>query len=173
MATIRIAPSAMAMDVNLDESELLSAFMSNLGQTIQSTVNASVHERMDNDIREEVREMVQKTEYLRHMRDWVMESLDRNDIAERVHLHLDYERLVDACFPDGELFKDPQFMDNLVRNRNFRLVLERYVNVWLFSVDGLRVIESMIETKTANMVNEVVERSMVVISQRLSGGSDV
>jgi hypothetical protein len=166
MATFKLTPHAIDMEVSIASENLVSLFDRSLTELVEQRVQLSVSANLI--------EIVNDREYTRKMRDWLVESIDMYDLADKVNNNLDYSQIIDAVIPDGyDVSANEKFMKAFATNRYVRSIIESSVNEYFRSAVGISKIEQLIEEKSANMVNDVVERAMVVISQRLSGGSDV
>jgi hypothetical protein len=167
MATFKLTPQAIDMEVSISADNLVTLFDSGLTELVEQRVRQSVSAGLV--------DAVNSRDYLIKMRDWLLESIDMRDMAEMMHRNLDYRQIVDAILPEQDegIHSNAKFMRAFASNAYAVRAIESVVDEWLRSDYAMSKIEQFIESKSANMVNDVVERAMVVISQRLSGGSDV
>ena len=83
------------------------------------------------------------------------------------------EELIDAHEGSNPLESD-HMIDRLARNSRVQAGIQRYTQEYLQASDAVsRSVNEMVERLTANLANEVAERVLTIISQRLNGGSDV
>lgn len=171
MTTIRVNTVAvpMELEVNTTPDQIIRAFDTSLHEVIERVVREHVGDGL--------KHMVSEPDYVRSVRDWVMESLDYSYLSERIAREYSMSEIVEEImgnFGGDDMFMSDQFQERLVRNTRFQLVVQRYVQEHMNTASSLRdMIDDSVQRYTANLANEVADRVLVIISQRLNGGSDV
>ena len=177
MTTIKLIPSVMEFDVSLDSASMPSLFSQSLETTIIEQVERHVNGRIPTH--ETVVESVSATlqdsrDFLRKLRNWVTESIDYSQIVNDVSNSLDYGDLVDLTAP---LWENEAFLRHLLNNNRFR----NLVNTQCTSIIGAtlstttikEMVDEKVESMTSNLSNEIAEKVLKVIQNRLTAGSDV
>lgn len=167
--TVQTISAPLGMELDLSNASIMEAVDSSLMETIQQKVK--VH------LAEELQTAISTPEYVRSVRNWLMESLDYSYMSELVSRHFSaseiVEELLDSYGSDNP-FDNEEFQNRLVRNTRFQMLMQRFVQEYLqVSTDFLLAIGQAVEKQTANLANEVAERVLTIISQRLNGGADV
>ena len=171
MATIKVQTVAVPMELEaqVTPEQIVQAFDSSIQELITKNTRQQVAEMLPS--------ILQAPEYVRTARDWMMESFDYSYIAELVARHFSprdiVEELIDAHEGSNPLESD-HMIDRLARNSRVQAGIQRYTQEYLQASDAVsRSVNEMVERLTANLANEVAERVLTIISQRLNGGSDV
>jgi hypothetical protein len=109
MTTIKLIPQEMEFNVSLDSAALPSLF----NQSLETTIDARIETTLKN------------TEFTRKVRDWLLESIDTDDIARGMSRYIDYEEVSERICDRTTLFED----DNI-----HRLIMQgsqtKYVQRW-------------------------------------------
>ena len=167
--TVQTISAPLGMELDLSNASIMEAVDSSLMETIQQKVK--VH------LAEELQTAISTPEYVRSVRNWLMESLDYSYMSELVSRHFSaseiVEELLDSYGSDNP-FDNEEFQNRLVRNTRFQMLMQRFVQEYLqVSTMMASQIEEAVAKQTANLANEVAERVLTIISQRLNGGADV
>jgi hypothetical protein len=118
--------------------------------------------------------MMEDRDYTRKVRNWVMESIDYSTIVNELSNSLDYGDLVDLTAP---LWENEAFLRHLMSNNRFRNMVNNQVQVNIgetVSASFVReLVNEKVESMTSNLSNEIAEKVLKVIQNRLTAGSDV
>ncbi len=168
MTTIRLIPQVMEFDVAIDASSMPSLF----NQSLETTICEKIDEHVSNRIpsAENVAEQLEGSrDFLRRTRDWVIESIDTDDIARRVSDSIDMSDIVDAMNLNSEtIFESPAFLRQMTEYTRFRAVVNQAVSNMHDSLSITQIIEDKINTMSVNIANEVADKVMTVIINRFS-----
>jgi hypothetical protein len=167
--TVQTISAPLGMELDLSNASIMEAVDSSLMETIQQKVK--VH------LAEELQTAISTPEYVRSVRNWLMESLDYSYMSELVSRHFSASEIVEELldnYGSDNPFDNDEFQNRLVRNTRFQMLMQRFVQEYLqVSTDFLLAIGQAVEKQTANLANEVAERVLTIIGQRLNGGADV
>ena len=177
MTTIKLIPSTMEFEVSVDSSSMPSLFSQSMETTIIEEVERQVNGRIPtlqmvvDDVSDNLKE---DRDYTRKVRNWVLESIDYNDIVTQVRDNLDYNELIDLTAP---LWENEMFMRHLLNNNRFRNLVNTQCTSIITGTLNTTFIKEMVDNKvesmTSNLSNEIAEKVLKVIQNRLTAGSDV
>lgn len=177
MTTIKLIPSTMEFEVSVDSSSMPSLFSQSMETTIIEEVERQVNGRIPTlqSVVEDVSEAIKEDrDYTRKVRNWVLESIDYNDIVTQVRDNLDYNELIDLTAP---LWENEIFLRHLLSNNRFRNLVNTQVQSNIAStydtITIKRMVDEKVESMTSNLSNEIAEKVLKVIQNRLTAGSDV
>jgi hypothetical protein len=177
MTTIKLIPSVMEFDVSLDSASMPSLFSQSLETTIIEQVERHVNGRIPTHetVVESVSEHLQESrDFLRKLRNWVMESIDYQQIVSQVGGMIDYSEILDLSAP---LWENEMFLRHLLSNNRFRNLVNTQVQANISASYDTNTIRNMVnekvESMTSNLSNEIAEKVLKVIQNRLTAGSDV
>ena len=177
MTTIKLIPQVMEFDVSLDSASMPSLFSQSMETTIIEQVERQVNGRIpthDTVVESVANTMMESREYTRKVRNWVLESIDYSQIASEVRDSIDYAELIDLTAP---LWENEAFLRHLMSNSRFRNLVNTNVQANIASTLDTSTIKNMIDDKvesmTSNLSNEIAEKVLKVIQNRLTAGSDV
>lgn len=179
MTTIKVNTLAQTVtqpfevDVQVNPDDLVRAFDASLHQVVERIVGEHVADGL--------KHLVTEPEYVRSVRTWVMESLDYSYVSELVSREFRTSEIVDEIlsrFVDHEgehnPFFDSVFQERLCRNAMFKSLIQRVVQEYLSASSTVNnLIDIAVSRHTANLANEVADRVLTIIGQRLGGGADV
>ena len=177
MTTIKLIPSVMEFDVSLDSASMPSLFSQSLETTIIEQVERHVNGRIpthDSVVESVSSVMMESRDYTRKVRNWVLESIDYSQIVSEVRENMDYAELVDLTAP---LWENEMFLRHLLSNNRFRNLVNTQVNAMASA--GLdhntirQMVNEKVESMTSNMCNEIAEKVLRIIQNRIVAGSDV
>jgi hypothetical protein len=177
MTTIKLIPSVMEFDVSLDSASMPSLFSQSLETTIIEQVERQVNGRIpthDSVVESVSSVMMESRDYTRKVRNWVLESIDYSQIVSEVRENMDYAELVDLTAP---LWENEMFLRHLLSNNRFRNLVNTQVNAMASA--GLdhntirQMVNEKVESMTSNMCNEIAEKVLRIIQNRIVAGSDV
>jgi preprotein translocase subunit SecA len=167
----------MEFDVSLDSASMPSLFSQSLETTIIEEVTRQVqgripsHQSVVDDVSSA---MMESRDYTRKVRNWVLESIDYSQIISNVRDNIDYAELVNLTSP---MWEDEQFLRHLMNNNRFRNLVNTQVQVNIgetISASFVReLVNEKVESMTSNLSNEIAEKVLKVIQNRLVAGSDV
>lgn len=177
MTTIKLIPSVMEFDVALDSASMPSLFSQSLETTIIEQVERHVNGRIpthETVVESVASVMMESRDYTRKVRNWVLESIDYSQITRDVSDSIDLAELVDLSAP---LWENEAFFRHLLSNNRFRNLVNSQVNaIASASLDHSTIrqmVDDKVESMTSNLSNEIAEKVLKVIQNRLSAGSDV
>lgn len=177
MTTIKLIPSVMEFDVSLDSASMPSLFSQSMETTIVEEVERQVNGRIpthDSVVESVASAMMESRDYTRKVRNWVLESIDYSQIVSEVRENMDYAELVDLTAP---LWENEMFLRHLLSNNRFRNLVNTQVQSNIAStydtITIKRMVDEKVESMTSNLSNEIAEKVLKVIQNRLSAGSDV
>ena len=177
MTTIKLIPQVMEFDVSLDSASMPSLFSQSMETTIIEQVERQVNGRIpthDAVVESVANTMMESRDYTRKVRNWVLESIDYSQIASEVRDCIDYAELVDLTAP---LWENEMFLRHLLNNNRFRNLVNTQVQANIASTLDTSTIKNMVDDKvesmTSNLANEIAEKVLKVIQNRLTAGSDV
>lgn len=173
MTTIRLTPAPVEIDVNVNEHDILGLFDSNLTFTIENRVREAAKEFAVDAATLKAEEVVTSREYKRTVRDWMMESLDMYELAREIATNFDIQEVAELICPEGNIEENSRLVKALVESERVKARLEFFVAQQLHSEYFAAVIAAEVDKRMANVVNDVTERCMTAIAQRLAGGADV
>lgn len=171
MPTIRVntVPVPMELEVTTTSDQIINAFDTSLNEVIERTVRDHVANGLAS--------MVMEPAYVCSVRDWVMESLDYSYMSELVSRRFPVRDIVEELvenYGSDNPFQSEQFLEGLARNSKFQMVMQRFVQEYLqVSSNFSQLIDAAVAKQTANLANEVADKVLTIISQRLNGGADV
>lgn len=177
MTTIKLIPQVMEFDVSLDSASMPSLFSQSLETTIIEQVERHVNGRIpthDNVVESVSSYLEESRDFTRKVRNWVLESIDYSEIVTQVRDNLDYQELIDLTAP---LWENEMFLRLLMNNNRFRNMVNNQVQVNIaetLSASFIReLVGEKVESMTSNLSNEIAEKVLRVIQNRLTAGSDV
>lgn len=177
MTTIKLIPSTMEFEVSVDSSSMPSLFNQSLETQIIQEVTRQVEGRIpshDNVVQSVSSYLEESRDFTRKVRNWVLESMDYGQIVSEVSNHLDYQQLIDMTAP---LWENEMFLRHLMNNSRFRNLVNTQCSSLLSETLNTTYIKEMVDEKvesmTSNLSNEIAEKVLKVIQNRLTAGSDV
>jgi hypothetical protein len=177
MTTIKLIPQVMEFDVSLDSASMPSLFSQSLETTIIEQVERHVNGRIpthDNVVESVSATLQESRDFTRKVRNWVLESIDYSQIVSEVSNSLDYGDLVNLTAP---LWENEEFLRHLLSSSRFRNMVNTQVQASVAASCDTSTIRQMVNEKvdsmTSNLSNEIAEKVLRVIQNRLTAGSDV
>lgn len=177
MTTIKLIPSTMEFEVSVDSSSMPSLFNQSMETTIIQEVTRQVEGRIpshDNVVESVSSYLEESRDFTRKVRNWVLESIDYSQIVSEVGSNLDYQQLIDLTTP---LWENEAFLRHLMNNNRFRNLVNTQCSSLASGTLNTTFIKEMVDEKvesvTNNLSNEIAEKVLKVIQNRLTAGSDV
>ena len=177
MTTIKLIPSTMEFEVSVDSSSMPSLFSQSMETTIIQEVTRQVEGRIpshDNVVESVSSYLEESRDFTRKVRNWVLESMDYSQIVSEVGSNLDYQQLIDLTAP---LWENEAFLRHLMNNNRFRNLVNTQCSSLVSGTLNTTYIKEMVDDKvesmTSNLSNEIAEKVLKVIQNRLTAGSDV
>lgn len=177
MTTIKLIPSTMEFEVSVDSASMPSLFSQSMETQIIEEVERQVNGRIPtlqmvvDDVSSTIME---DRDYTRKVRNWVLESIDYSEIVTQVRDNLDYQELIDLTAP---LWENEMFLRHLMNNNRFRNLVNNQVQVNIGETVSASFVRELVgekvESMTSNLSNEIAEKVLKVIQNRLTAGSDV
>ena len=168
MTTIRLIPQVMEFDVAIDAASMPSLFSQSLETTICERIDEHVTNRVPTA--ESVAEQLEGSrDFLRRMRDWVIESMDTSEIARQIGQEISVSEIIDSLDINSEtILGNPTFLRQMTEYTRFRALVTSAVNNLHESMSVEQMIQDKINTMSTNVANEVAEKVMIQIANRLS-----
>jgi len=168
MTTIRLIPQVMEFDVAIDAASMPSLF----NQSLETTICEKIDEHVSNRIptAETVAEQLEGSrDFLRRMRDWVIESMDHNEIARQIGNDISVSDIIESLDINSEtILGNPTFLRQMTEYTRFRSLVQSAVNNIHETMSVEQIIEDKINTMSVNIANEVADKVMTVIINRFS-----
>lgn len=168
MTTIRLIPQVMEFDVAIDAASMPSLFSQSLETTICERIDEHVTNRVPTA--ENVAEQLEGSrDFLRRMRDWVIESMDTSEIARQIGQEISVSEIIDSLDINSEtILGNPTFLRQMTEYTRFRALVTSAVNNLHESMSVEQMIQDKINIMSTNIANEVAEKVMIQIANRLS-----
>ena len=168
MTTIRLIPQVMEFDVAIDAASMPSLF----NQSLETTICEKIDEHVSNRVptAESVAEQLEGSrDFLRRMRDWVIESMDTNEIARQIGNDISVSDIIESLDLNSEtILGNPTFLRQMTEYTRFRSLVQSAVNNIHETMSVEQMIQDKINTMATNIANEVAEKVMTQIANRLS-----
>jgi len=168
VTTIRLIPQVMEFDVAIDAASMPSLF----SQSLETTICEKIDEHVSNRIptAETVAEQLEGSrDFLRRMRDWVIESMDTNEIARQIGNDISVSDIIESLDLNSEtILGNPTFLRQMTEYTRFRSLVQNAVNNLHETMSVEQIIEDKINTMSVNIANEVADKVMTVIINRFS-----
>lgn len=168
MTTIRLIPQVMEFDVAIDAASMPSLF----NQSLETTICEKIDEHVSNRVptAENVAEQLEGSrDFLRRMRDWVIESMDTNEIARQIGNDISVSDIIESLDLNSEtILGNPTFLRQMTEYTRFRSLVQSAVNNIHETMSVEQMIQDKINTMATNIANEVAEKVMTQIANRLS-----
>ena len=168
MTTIRLVPQVMEFDVAIDATSMPSLF----NQSLETTICEKIDEHVANRIpsAENVADALESSrDFLRRTRDWVIESMDTDDIARRIGDNINIADIISSLNLNNEtILGSPAFLRQMTEYVRFRNLVNQAVSNVHDSLSITQIIEDKINSMTVNIANDVAEKVMTVIINKIS-----
>jgi hypothetical protein len=169
MTTIRLSTQSVDIPVTFSSGDIGNLFDQSLTDMIAERVNAAilVSQPDENAV---AATLENSTRFNRNIRNQVMESIDYSEIRSEVLSEINYSEIVESV--EG-LFDEARFVVALTRNIRFKNMIENTMNSIVYSDTLTELVKKAVQERTANIENEIAEKVLAVIGNRLTGGMDV
>jgi hypothetical protein len=169
MTTIRLSTQSVDIPVTFSSGDIGNLFDQSLTDMIAERVNAAilVSQPDENAV---AATLENSTRFNRNIRNQVMESIDYSEIRQGVLEEINYSEIVESV--EG-LFDEARFVVALTRNIRFKNMIENTMNSIVYSDTLTELVKKAVQERTANIENEIAEKVLAVIGNRLTGGMDV
>ena len=169
MTTIRLSTQSVDIPVTFSSGDIGNLFDQSLTDMIAERVNAAilVSQPDENAV---AATLENSTRFNRNIRNQVMESIDYSEIRSGVLEEINYSEIVESV--EG-LFDEARFVVALTRNIRFKNMIENTMNSIVYSDTLTELVKKAVQERTANIENEIAEKVLAVIGNRLTGGMDV
>jgi hypothetical protein len=169
MTTIRLSTQSVDIPVTFSSADIGNLFDQSLTDLIAERVNAAilVSQPDENAV---AATLENSTRFNRNIRNQVMESIDYSEIRSEVLSEINYSEIVESV--EG-LFDEARFVVALTRNIRFKNMIENTMNSIVYSDTLTELVKKAVQERTANIENEIAEKVLAVIGNRLTGGMDV
>ena len=177
MTTIKLIPGEIEFNVSIDSASMPSLFNQSLETTIHDEVERQVSGRVpsNTELVGQVAEYMQDdSSFARKISDWVYETIDTREIARFISEDFDFTQITDHLGLDNdEHLTDTRFLRAITDYPRFRSMVSNAVTDAYDSNSMESFIEEKIATMSTNIANEVADKVMVQISNRLLSRADV
>jgi hypothetical protein len=169
MTTIRLSTQSVDIPVTFSSGDIGNLFDQSLTDMIAERVNAAilVSQPDENAV---AATLESSTRFNRNIRNQVMESIDYHQIRCDVLEEMNYSEIVESV--EG-LFDEARFVVALTRNIRFKNMIENTMNSIVYSDTLTELVKKAVQERTANIENEIADKVLAIISNRLNGGMDV
>lgn len=156
MTTIKLIPQEMEFNVSLDSGALPSLF----NQSLETTIDARIETTLKN------------TEFTRKVRDWLLESIDTDDIARGVSRYIDYEEMSERICDRTTLFEDDNLHKVIMDDPRFGIKVRSALETLVTSAMINNAVEEKIQEYLTALAVDAADRAVKIISSRLDKGAD-
>ena len=156
MTTIKLIPQEMEFNVSLDSAALPSLF----NQSLETTIDARIETTLKNN------------EFTRKVRDWLLESIDTDDIARGMSRYIDYEEVSERICDRTTLFEDDNLHKVIMDDPRFGNKLRSALETLVTSAMINNAIEEKIQEYLTALAVDAADRAVKIISSRLDKGAD-
>jgi hypothetical protein len=169
MTTIRLSTQSVDIPVTFSSGDIGNLFDQSLTDLIAERVTAAilVSQPDENAV---AATLENSTRFNRNIRNQVMESIDYSEIRSEVLSEINYSEIVESV--EG-LFDEARFVVALTRNIRFKNMIENTMNSIVYSDTLTELVKKAVQERTANIENEIADKVLAIISNRLNGGMDV
>ena len=169
MTTIRLSTQSIDLPVTFSSGDIGNLFDQSITDMITERVNTAIllNQPDENAV---AASLENSTRFTRTIRNQVMESIDYNQIQSEVLSEINYSEIVESV--EG-LFDEARFVVALTRNTRFKNMIDNTMNSIVYSDNLTQLITKAVNDRTANIENEIADKVLAIISNRLNGGMDV
>ena len=168
MTTIRLIPQVMEFDVAIDSASMPSLF----NQSLETTICEKIDEHVSNRIpdAESVAEALEGSrDFLRRTRDWVIESMDTDDIARRIGDSIDMSDIIQSLDLNSEtILGNPTFLRQMTEYSRFRSMVNTAVTNIHDNMSITNIIQDKIDSMSVNIANDVADKVMTMLINKIS-----
>jgi hypothetical protein len=169
MTTIRLSTQSIDLPVTFTSADIGNLFDQSLTDLIAERVTAAILVSQPDETAVATT-LENSTRFNRNIRNQVMESIDYSQIRNDVLEEMNYSEIVESV--EG-LFEEARFVVALTRNVRFKNMIENTMNSIVYSDTLTELVKKAVEVRTANIENEIADKVLAIISNRLTGGMDV
>jgi hypothetical protein len=177
VTTIKLIPGEIEFNVSIDSASMPSLFNQSLETTIHDEVARQVTGRIpsNTELVGQVAEYMQDdSSFARKISEWVFETIDTREIARYISEDFDFTQITDHLGLDNdEHLSDTRFLRAITDYPRFRSMVSNAVSESYESQSLESFIEDKLATMSTNIANEVADKVMVQISNRLLSKTDV
>lgn len=169
MTTIRLSTQSIDLPVTFSSGDIGNLFDQSITDMITERVNTAIllNQPDENAV---AASLENSTRFTRTVRNQVMESIDYNEIKTGVLEEINYSEIIESI--EG-LFDEARFVVTLTRNHRFKNMIENTMNSIVYSDTLTELVKKAVQERTANIENEIADKVLAIISNRLNGGMDV
>ena len=168
MTTIKLIPSTIEFDVSIDSASMPGLF----DQSLETTICAKIDEHVTNRIPDAIHvsdALQNDRDFLRRVRDWVIESMDTSDIARQVGDQIDVAEVIDSLGLTNEsIAENNQFMRKLTDSPRFQNSIYNSVTSLHNDINMREIIQQQIDSMSNSIANDVAEKVMIIIANKIS-----
>jgi hypothetical protein len=158
MTTIRLSTQSVDIPVTFSSGDIGNLFDQSLTDMIAERVNAAILVSQPDETAVATT-LENSTRFNRY-------SEIRRDVLEEIN----YSEIVESV--EG-LFDEARFVVALTRNIRFKNMIENTMNSIVYSDTLTELVKKAVQERTANIENEIADKVLAIISNRLNGGMDV
>ena len=158
----------MEFDVAIDSASMPSLFNQSLETTICEKIDEHVSNRIPNA--ESVAEALEGSrDFLRRTRDWVIESMDTDDIARRIGDSIDMSDIIQSLDLNSEtILGNPTFLRQMTEYSRFRSMVNTAVTNIHDNMSITNIIQDKIDSMSVNIANDVADKVMTMLINKIS-----
>lgn len=177
MTTIKLIPGEIEFNVSIDSASMPSLFNQSMETTINNEVTRQIADRVPTNsvlVGQVAEYMQDDRQFARKITSWLLEEMDTREIARLMSEDFDFSYITEHLGLDGDEFlTNNNFLRAITDYSRFRSVVTNAVSD-LYEAHGIEsLIQNKIDTLITNMANEVTDKVMVQISNRLLSRTDV
>jgi hypothetical protein len=169
MTTIRLSTQSVDIPVTFSSADIGNLFDQSLTDLIAERVTAAILVSQPDETAVATT-LENSTRFTRTIRNQVLESIDYSEIRQGVLEEINYSAIVEEV--EG-LFEEARFVVALTRNVRFKNMIENTMNSIVYSDTLTELVKKAVQERTANIENEIADKVLAIISNRLNGGMDV
>lgn len=169
MTTIRLSTQSVDIPVTFSSGDIGNLFDQSLTDLIAERVTAAILVNQPDETAVAAT-LENSTRFNRNIRNQIMESIDYSEIRQGVLEEINYSEIVESV--EG-LFDEARFVVALTRNVRFKNMIENTMNSIVYSDTLTELVKKAVQERTANIENEIADKVLAIISNRLNGGMDV
>jgi hypothetical protein len=150
-------------------------------QSLETTIHDEVARQVTGRVPSNTELVSQVAEYMqddasfaRKISDWVYDTIDTRDIARIMSEDFDFSQITEYLGIESDGFlTDERFLRAITNYSRFRSIVTNAVGELYESNSMEDFIKEKIEGMSTNIANEVAEKVMLMISNRLNRNADV
>jgi hypothetical protein len=172
MTSIQLRTESIDIPVTFTSEQLHSLFDQSLTELIDGRVAQAIVDQAP-DTLAITDSLCANTRFNRNMREALMEHIDYHEIRTTVLDSLSYSEIVAHIEDSSPMYTNDNLVRGLTRSSRFQTLVRESVRGILNTTDINEKIDAIVQARTANLANEIAEKVLAIIGNRLAGGIDV